>query len=304
MLNLDDALTHARHAALQAWSAISHFHRGSYEIEHKKDGPSTEADKLADTLLAQALERHYPPARFGYLTEEVVRDLTRMDRRHVWIIDPIDGTSDFIRGAGDFALQIGLVEEQDEVWGPVLGVVYHPLAGRLYTAVRERGAAVEIEEGADEPPSHRWWYREASDPSRPPEAARFLPARPLRVSETDDILRMVAVVSASHRTKRLVRVLDAVPFESHYSRGSVGIKLAEIAQRHADVYVNTERGRCKEWDLCGPHIVLEEAGGTVTDLDGRPITYNREEVRLQDGILASNGRVHSQLVERISPLTV
>lgn len=302
---LEHARVEARNAALEAWSAISHFHGGSYDIEHKAEGPSTEADKLADRLIGDYLESRFPTDRFGYLSEELERDLTRLERRHVWIIDPIDGTSDFIRGSGDFALQIGLVEEREEgVWVPVVGVVYHPIAARMYTAVRGAGAMVEEEADAGEDVKGRWWSRAASEPPRPRESARFLAPRRLQVSETADIEKMVAVVSASHKTRRLMKVLELVPFARHYSRGSVGVKTAEIAMRHADVYVNTERTHCKEWDLCGPQIILEEAGGRVTDLDGHAITYNREQVRLMGGILAGNGRAHDELVERISPLTL
>ncbi len=301
---LRQACQHAREAVLDTWSAICHFHGGSYEIEHKIDGPSTEADKLADHLLVAALRRHYPVKDFGYLSEEFERDPIRLERQSVWIIDPIDGTSDFIRGEGDFAIQVGLVTERDGQWGPAVGVVYHPIAGRLYCAVRGQGSWMEREVDADQPLLRRWWSRTAAEAPRSITLARFHPPERLQVRFTEAIPGMVAVVSASHKTRRLRHVLEVVLFHGHYSRGSVGVKIAEIAQGHADVYVNTERSKCKEWDLCGPHLILSEAGGTVTDLDGQPITYNHEDVWLHGGILASNGTSHQHLVELISPLTV
>ncbi len=302
-IDLRQAAADARTAALEAWSAICHFHRGSFQIEQKKDGPSTDADKLADQLLVDFLERRYPPDRFGFLSEEFVRDPSRLERRWVWMVDPIDGTSDFIRGSGDFAIQIGLAEESESAWNPVAGVVYHPMAGKLFWSVRGEGAFLDAEWNGERPSEERWWWRKPEAAPRPADTARFHPSQRLHVSETADVLGMVAVVSASHQTKRLLRVLEAVPFQSYYARGSVGVKIAEVAQQHADVYVNTERGRCKEWDLCGPHAILEAAGGTITDLDGKAITYNCEDVRLYGGILASNGRSHQRLVELVSPMT-
>ncbi len=315
-LDWKQAAAHARQTALEAWSAICHFHGGAYEIEHKKDGPSTDADKLADRLIVASLQRRYPPEEFGYLSEEFVRDPIRLERRAVWIVDPIDGTKDFIRGSGDFAIQIGLVVEEGGVWNPVAGVVYHPLAGRLYWAVRGEGAFVDAETGigenaerdsksaASSPAAARWWHRAPDETPRPAESAQFLPSRRLVVSETAELEQMAAVVSASHQTRRLIRVMELIPFQRYYARGSVGVKLAEIALRRADVYVNTERGHCKEWDLCGPHIILTEAGGRVTTLDGGEIHFNREDVRLPGGILASNGRIHDELVAAIGPLTL
>jgi 3'(2'), 5'-bisphosphate nucleotidase len=302
-VTLRQAVECARAAALEAWAAISHFHGGGYEIEHKPDGPSTEADKLADRIIVEALRRRYPPREYGYLSEEFVRDPIRLERRAVWIIDPIDGTRDFIRGSLDFAMQIGLVIQEGEVWLPAVGVVYHPLAGRMYWAVRGAGAFVEEELAAEQTHCERWWARRPEEPPRPIESARFHAPVALKVSGVRDIEKMTAVVSASHRTRRLLRVLEIVPFARHYSRGSVGVKIAEIAAGKAEVYVNTERGHCKEWDLCGPHLILTESGGRLTTLDGEAISYNREDVRLHGGILASNGPAHESLLEAISPLT-
>jgi len=302
-LDLPRALDCARRAALDAWSAISHFHGGKFEVEEKSDGPSTSADKMADRLIVANLQREYPPERFGYLTEEFLRDPIRLERPAVWIIDPIDGTSDFIKGSGDFAIHIGLVVPGAKGFEPAVSVVYHPLAGHLFTAIRGGGAFVEREERSGEPGAARWWSRPAAAPPRPWQEARFAAPQPLRVTAHSDIEKMTAVYSASHQTRRLKRMLELVPFARSYARGSVGVKLGEIALGRADVYVNTERGICKEWDLCAPHLILEEAGGRVTTLEGDPVFYNQSEVRLLAGILASNGANHPALVELISPLT-
>jgi 3'-phosphoadenosine 5'-phosphosulfate (PAPS) 3'-phosphatase len=122
---------------------------------------------------------------------------------------------------------------------------------------------------------------------------------PMRISSRSEIGRMRAVVSSSHRTGRLLRLVGELGLESHRHVGSVGIKICTIAAGEAELYVNLALGKSKEWDTCAPHLVLAEAGGMLTDLAGEPISYNRPDVRHHGGLLASNGRAHKELVARI-----
>lgn len=297
-------------AALSAWSSISHFHRGTYDVEHKDEGPSTTADKLADRLIVEFLRSRFKGERFGFLSEEAPADPARLGREALWIVDPIDGTKDFIRGSGDFAIHIGMAEQRGPgvgFWDATVGVVYHPIAGHLFYGSRGNGTWIREEKARGKPVAERWWSREGLPPDATLRAADlerdFEAPRRLQVAGQDTIERMTAVVSQSHRTKKLSRVLELVPFARSYSRGSVGVKIGEVLLGAADVYVNTTRGSCKEWDLCAPQALLEEAGGKVTSLDGDEILYNREDVYIPNGILASNGLAHDALVSVIGPLT-
>jgi hypothetical protein len=89
-------------------------------------------------------------------------------------------------------------------------------------------------------------------------------------------------------------------FADVYSVGSIGIKMCLIAGGDYDVYINPARGKCKEWDSCAPHLILSEAGGVFTDLEGQGRTYNQTDVFLRDGLLATNGRLHEAIRERIA----
>ena len=258
--------------AREAGGAILDFYEGPLEIEQKSDAhdrePVTQADKVANELIVNALRREFPGD--GILAEESVDTSHRLDKQRVWMIDPLDGTNGFIDGNGDFAVQIGLT--QDSVC--VLGVVYQPLTGLLYHAVRGQGA---------------WIVR----PNLEPERAR--------VSTKTDLSAMRLAASRSHRSPRMDKVVNAINVKEEVNRGSVGIKVGLIIEQQCDLYVHLSP-RTKQWDTCAPEVILTEAGGRLTDLFDRPLRYNSLEVQNLNGIIASNGVSHDQIVSTLAPL--
>ena len=258
--------------AREAGGAILGFYEGPLEIEQKSDAhdrePVTQADKVANELIVNALRREFPGD--GILAEESVDTSHRLDKQRVWMIDPLDGTNGFIDGTGDFAVQIGLT--QDSVC--VLGVVYQPLTGLLYHAVRGQGA---------------WIVR----PSLEPERAR--------VSTQTDLSAMRLAASRSHRSPRMDKVVNAINVKEEVNRGSVGIKVGLIIEQQCDLYVHLSP-RTKQWDTCAPEVILTEAGGRLTDLFDRPLRYNSLAVQNLNGIIASNGVSHDQIVRTLAPL--
>lgn len=279
-INLHNALDAALSAARLAWCEVCHFYRGEYSITEKVDGPATEADHQANQVIVRELEKKFPRSHYGYLSEEIKDDRERLDHQWLWIIDPIDGTKDFIEGTGNFAMHIGLAGPMNGHIVPMVGVVYHPLPDRAFCAIRGEGAFVMEPPETDQPG--------ADDKRR------------LAVSDQDDIARMRAVISYSHRTRKLVRLMDRLPIGEYFSMGSMGLKMATVAGGLADFYLNISRGKFKEWDICAPHIIVEEAGGRFTDLDGHSIYYNKEDYVQPVGVLASNGQRHDELLGLIS----
>jgi len=286
-------LRDAREAALLAWTRIVPFYRGQFRIFEKQGtGPATEADHAADAAILEFLRERHPGD--GFLTEESVDDMARRERARVWIIDPIDGTNDFIEGGEDFAVHVALAERQpDGVARPVVSVVYEPATGLLFTAARGGRAHVEEEiRGAE---GERWWQ----GPNPTAERATFSRPRLVSVSSRAAVNELTAIVSKSHMTKRLKTVMETLPVREFNHRGGLGVKVMEVAAGRADFYLHTERHRSNEWDICAPHLILEEAGGRVTDLDGRPIVYNNENVKLPAGVVASNGACHDNLLAEL-----
>ena len=127
--------------ARQAGAAILDFYEGPLDIQQKAGAddrePVTQADKVANEIIVERLLQEFPDD--GILAEESIDTAHRLDKSRVWMIDPLDGTNGFIDGNGDFAVQIGLTENGE----CVLGVVYQPLTGVLYRAVRGGGAWIE-----------------------------------------------------------------------------------------------------------------------------------------------------------------
>ena len=268
----DLELSVALELAREAGAVILDLYEGPLDIQQKTSAndrePVTQADTLANEIIVQRLGREFP--HDGILAEESVDTVRRLGKSRVWMIDPLDGTTGFIDGNGDFAVQIGLTENGQ----CVLGVVYQPLTGVLYRAVRGGGTWIERPEFA-------------------PEKAQ--------VSDHSEISTMRLAASRSHRSPRMDTVVEAFGLKEEIRRGSVGIKVGLIVERQCDLYVHLSP-RTKQWDTCAPEIILREAGGTITDLFGRPLSYNQAEVQNRNGVVASNGAAHARIIELLKPL--
>lgn len=228
----------------------------------------TAADREANELIVNRLRQEFPDD--GILAEESSDSEHRLDKNRVWLIDPMDGTKNFIARDGDFAVQIGLAVNGESV----AGVVYQPVRDVLYRATRHQGSWIET---ADQP------------------AVRML------VSTKTEPGEMVLASSRSHRSPRMERVVSAFGFQDEMRRGSVGVKIGLIAERQADLYLHLSPST-KQWDTCGPEIVLTEAGGRLTDLFGQPIRYNGVRIDNRNGIVATNGAAHDMVIESLRPL--
>jgi len=258
--------------AREAGAAILDFYDGPLDIQQKPGAddrePVTQADKVANELIVERLRREFPGD--GILAEESIDTSERLDRPRVWMIDPLDGTTGFIDGNGDFAVQIGLSEYGQSV----LGVVYQPLSGILYRAIGGEGA---------------WIERREVEPER------------ALVSTKKEVSEMRLAASRSHRSPRMDNVVRSLGLKEEVRRGSVGIKIGLIVEQQCDLYIHLSP-RTKQWDTCAPEVILREAGGTITDLFGRPLTYNSPDLQNRNGVVATNGVAHQQVIEGLATL--
>ena len=230
--------------------------------------PVTIADRTASKIIVENLQEIFPTD--GILSEEEIDPPERLDRVRVWMIDPIDGTKGFIKKDGDFAVQIGLTENGMST----LGVVYLPAENVLYYACKDAGAFVVERE-------------------KPPVR--------LRVSDETNFTKMNLAISRNHHSPKMNRVIEDFGIKQEIQRGSVGLKVGLIARQICDLYIHLSP-RTKFWDTCAPQIILEEAGGKMTDIFGAPFVYNLSDVQNHNGVLASNGIVHEEVVLRLKPL--
>lgn len=228
----------------------------------------TAADREANDLIVRTLLTEFPDD--GILAEESKDTEHRLGKERVWLIDPMDGTKNFIQRDGDFAVQIGLAVNGEVV----AGVVYQPVREVLYRAQRGDGAWIETNDQ--------------------------LPTR-MTVSSRTEPHEMVLASSRSHRSPRMEKVVSTIGFKKEVRRGSVGVKIGLITEQHADLYMHLSPST-KQWDTCAPQIILEEAGGRVSDLFGQPLRYNGVRIDNQNGIVATNGAAHEMVLEKLKPL--
>lgn len=233
------------------------------------DEPVTEADRAVSDLCMSRLRAAFPDD--ALLSEEVPDDGSRHRRPRAWLVDPIDGTKDFIAGRPGFAVMIGLLVAGK----PVLGVVYQPIGDTLCFARRGQGAFRQVGPGGA--------------------------VEPLHVSQVSTLAEARMVSSASHRAEVVRQVRDQAGIKDEVQIGSVGIKLSLIAAGERDLYINPVSGRTKLWDTCAPEAILHEAGGLLTDAHGAPLSYEGG-LDHPHGLLGSNGLLHEQALERLRPL--
>lgn len=244
--------------AEEAGRKIMEVYARGFDIEQKHDrSPLTEADMAAHHVINAGLNKLAPGV--PVLSEEAadIPYATRAQWRRYWLVDPLDGTREFIKRNGEFTVNIALIDEQR----PVLGVIYVPVSGVNYYACAGQGA-----------------YRAA-----PGEAARAIKVRPWRGGH-------IAVAgSRSHRDESFDRFLAQFPDYEIISMGS-SLKSCLVAEGKADIYPRL--GPTSEWDTAAAQCVVEEAGGKLLDLRLAPLRYNTKDSLLNPSFIVCGDTRH------------
>lgn len=256
MSELERIGVQVRALARRAGAAIIEIYSGTFSVERKADdSPLTTADMAAHRVIVEGLRALTPD--IPVLSEEsadIEWSIRETWPRH-WLVDPLDGTREFVKRNGEFTVNIALVEDH----APVLGVVLAPVTGELYFASNDAGAFVERAPGA-------------------------LP-RPI---ETRTAARIPTVAgSRSHGNERQATMLSQLGEHRLISLGS-SLKFCLLARGDADVYLRL--GLTSEWDTAAAQCVLEQAGGAVLDLAGAPLRYNMKESLLNPEFIAAGDR--------------
>ena len=248
-------------ADLASEEAMRIYESGHVDVSKKgDDSPVTEADVSCNRIISEQL------ARTGHaiLSEESRDDPSRLAEDSVWIVDPLDGTADFVDRTGEFTIMIALVQARR----PILGVVSQPAARTVFVA--QDGAGTY--RGA---PGAGW--------------ARVHVAKEAGIEECR------ATCSRNHLSDADRAVVSNLGLSNMAKVGS-SIKACRVACGEADVYVTTT-DRMKEWDTCASWCIVIEAGGRMTDALGGELLYNSESAAHTRGIIASSGgRIHELVV--------
>ncbi len=261
-------LTDIINISLQAGQEILNFYKRKHEKSKKEEFPVTKADLLADSLIKKGLGK-YLDMEIGLLSEETVDDKQYLNHDRVFIVDPIDGTKDFVHKTDDFSMMIAYVEKRE----PVIGVVFKPVGQVLYYANKDQGAFVET--GGQ--------------------------TKKIAVSREDDYTKMRLLVSRYHLREPEIKLKKALNLAGNIEMGSAGLKLCAIADGRAHIYINTS-DKTGEWDAAAGSVILREAGGLITDLDGNALDFLKEKPYNNRGFVASNGICHQEILNKLNEI--
>ena len=241
-------------------------------VDNGGEGPVSAADLAVNEWLLAGLSGAFPDAGWTLLSEETAKEqLTEgepLPAEWLWILDPLDGTKDFLQGTGEYAVHLALVRGNR----PVLGVVLLPEADELWLGLVGDDAWCEDRGGT---------------------------RSPVRFSERSELSDLLLVASRSHRDDRLEKLIGELQLGGSKAVGSVGCKVATILRGETDLYISLSgRSAPKDWDMAAPEAVLLAAGGRFTHADLGDLTYNTGDVRQAGCLIASHGKAHVALGER------
>ena len=247
-------------AALEAGKTVMNVYNQKFSITLKNDNePLTEADVKSNQIIQKIISDSGHPI----LSEESVDDKKRLDSKKIWIIDPLDGTSDFIKKTGEFTIMISLVEDHI----PILGVIYWPTEKKLYLAQKGQGAFKSDNDA---------WSK-------------------LSVSNVSELENCRAVGSRYHISEIEQNLIKRLNISQFTSKGS-SLKVADISSGNAELYFTTTN-KIKQWDTCASYCLITEAGGKMTDMFGNDLKYNTERLNHENGLLVSNGLIHNHIIK-------
>ena len=258
----------AKAAAREAGDIIMrHYARPEIGVNMKADkSPVTAADLDANAAIIRRLGAAFPED--ALLTEETPDDSARLQKRRVWIIDPLDGTRDFVARTGDFCVHIGFAVDG----AAVMGVVYQPTVNSLAFAVRGGGA-----------------FEERDGQTRKLAASTLSAPNQIRIG-----------VSRLNLDEGLGKCLAAAGMVDRAVRLGASVKHIALARGDLDAVLNLSPSE-QEWDTCAPEVIMREAGCTVTNGDGIPFRYNQPDLFRPRGSAASNGHCHALVLRVMAP---
>ncbi|MEK0347396.1 MAG: 3'(2'),5'-bisphosphate nucleotidase CysQ [Nitrosopumilus sp.] len=252
-------------AAREAGNAILEIYQGDFKTSKKNDdSPITDADLKSNEIIKEVLSQ----TEHTILSEEDKDDQSRLSKDVIWIIDPLDGTSDFIDKTGEFTVMIALIKNKK----PVLGVIGWPTEKIFFVAQKGSGA-----------------FRYSNDEWKK-----------ISVTTLAELSKCRAIGSRHHLSDKEKQFIKKLGIEDFTSIGS-SLKVGKISSGEAEVYITTTN-KMKEWDSAASYCIISEAGGKMTDMLGNDITYNNKQVFHQNGILVTNGLIHDEIVEEFKKL--
>lgn len=248
----------------EATKRVTAIYGGDFEATAKEDeSPLTIADLESHRIITNILSESKTP-----IVSEEGEGQTETSQSRFWLVDPLDGTREFVDKNGEFTIMIALVADGK----PLIGVISHPLASTVYLAQRGHGA-FRLRNGK--------WDR-------------------LRVSDVSTLKESTAVISRSHVSDEELQFMQSLQLRSHTRLGS-SLKALRICSGDAELYF-AANAKMKQWDTCASYCLVTESGGRMTDMFGGEISYSVSAPQHEKGVVISNGLVHDEFINRCDPL--
>ena len=252
-------------AAQEASNMILEIYHSDYnKFTKNDDSPVTDADLKSNKIINEILSH----TKYSILSEEDIDDQSRLSKDIIWIVDPLDGTSDFIDKTGEFTVMIALIQNKK----PILGVIAWPTEKILFVAQKNCGSFKY---------SNDKWEK-------------------ISVTKIDQLPKCKTIGSRHHLSDKEKNFIKKIGIKDFTSIGS-SLKVGKISSGEAEAYITTTN-KMKEWDTAASYCIISEAGGKMTDMLGNDLTYNNKNVYHQNGILVTNGLIHDKIIKEFKKL--
>ena len=280
----NDLIDDLRSFSWEASDTLLHYANIIKNSEQKKDflenknnnDPVTLADLEVNELIINRINQKYKNINWGILSEENFKINSQYydDAEWLWVLDPLDGTKDFIQGTGNYAMHLALNYKRK----PYIGVVLIPEKDELWISYAEK------------------LWCENRDGS----------IRKQNLSETNILKEMTIVTSKNHRNEKLKDLIEKINFKKTIVMGSIGCKVASIIRGDSDIYIALSlpgKSAPKDWDFAAPEAILKAAGGSITNIDNQDLVYGRTDLKHSGIIVASNKkRNHKKICSQIKEI--
>jgi len=227
------------------------------------DDPVTKADLKVNEIIIERITKKYRDVDWGILSEESIKlsNYSNLSKDWLWVLDPLDGTKDFIQGTNNYAMHLALNYKNK----PYIGIVLIPERDELW-----------ITDGI------KVWCENKDGLEIVPE-----------FSKNKILEEMVIVSSKNHRNETLQKLINKINFKEVITMGSIGCKIASILRGESDIYISLSlpgKSAPKDWDFAAPEAILKAAGGVITDINNKEIYYGKSNFEQGGILIASNDR--------------
>ncbi len=286
-VDINNLIDDLRFFSWEASDILLHYSKRLKNREYSKEiiktksklEPVTIADIEVNDLIIKRINKNYKEVAWNILSEENVKtgdDIFVANSQWIWILDPLDGTKDFIQGTENYAMHLALNYDKK----PYIGLVLIPEKGELWIT-DSKDTWCEKKDGS---------IRKAS------------------CKDQKTLQEMTIVTSKNHKNPTLNKLINKVRFSKVNVMGSIGCKIASIIRGESDIYISLSlpgKSFPRDWDFAAPEAILRAAGGAITNVDNEELSYGKESYK-QDGIIiaSSNKHTHKDICLQIKEIII